>query len=108
MQVAEMFRPVLGDEAPVAIRAYDGSASAPAGVDPVATLRALAYNAPGPWPGILRDHHTVLTRQLHAHLRWRNANARHPDILTAQRRERARIRSEKGIRWGGQPITQAA
>ena len=38
MQVAEMFRPVLGDDAPVAIRAYDGSASAPAGVDPVATI----------------------------------------------------------------------
>lgn len=36
---------------------------------------------------------------LHTYLRWRNANARHPDILAAQRRERARIRSEKGIRW---------
>ncbi len=56
------------------------------------------------------DHpnHTVATRALHAYLRWRNANARHPDVLAAQRRERARIRSEKGIRWGGQPITQAA
>lgn len=45
-------------------------------------------------------NHTVLTRDLHAHLRWRNANARHPDVLAAQRRERARIRSEKGHRWG--------
>ncbi len=56
------------------------------------------------------DHanHTVQTRALHAYLRWRNANTRHPDVLAAQRRERARIRSEKGIRWGGQPITQAA
>ncbi|MEU6646855.1 hypothetical protein ABZ863_30550 [Saccharomonospora sp. NPDC046836] len=53
-------------------------------------------------------NHTMLAHQLHAHLRWRNANARHPDILAAQRRELARIRSEKGIRWGGQPITQAA
>jgi hypothetical protein len=31
-----------------------------------------------------------------------------PDILAAQRRERARIRSEKGIRWGGWPIIVAA
>jgi hypothetical protein len=29
--------------------------------------------------------------------------ATHPDVLAAQRRERARIRSEKGIRWGGRP-----
>jgi hypothetical protein len=27
--------------------------------------------------------------------RRRNRNARHPDVLSAQRRERARIRSEK-------------
>jgi hypothetical protein len=38
----------------------------------------------------------VQTRALHAYLRWRNA--RHPDVLAAQRKERARIRSEKGIR----------
>lgn len=30
------------------------------------------------------------------------------DLLAAQRKERARIRSEKGIRWGGRPITAAA
>nr|WP_223874725.1 hypothetical protein [Salinispora oceanensis] len=42
-----------------------------------------------------------------AYLRWRNANARHPDILAAQRRERARIRSERQRRWG-QPATRAA
>ncbi|MGW3996300.1 transposase [Amycolatopsis sp. NPDC004772] len=56
------------------------------------------------------DHpnHPVLARRLHDYLRWRNANARHPDVLSAQRRERARIRSEKGIRWGGQPLTTAA
>lgn len=46
-------------------------------------------------------NHSVQTRSLHAYLRWRNRNARHPDVLAAQRRERARIRSEKGIRWGG-------
>jgi transposase len=53
-------------------------------------------------------NHTVQTRVLHRYLDWRNANARHPDVLAAQRRERARIRSEKGIRWGGRPITTAA
>ena len=48
------------------------------------------------------DHpnHTVLTRRLHAHLRWRNTNARDPDLLAAQRRERARVRSQRGRRWG--------
>lgn len=45
-------------------------------------------------------NHVVLTRRLQAHLRWRNANTRHPDVLAAQRRERARVRAEKGHRWG--------
>ena len=53
-------------------------------------------------------NHTVLTRDLQAHLRWRNAHARHPDILAAQRRERARIRSEKGHRWGRPKIKNQA
>jgi hypothetical protein len=55
------------------------------------------------------DHanHPALIRHLHRYLRWRNANARHPDVLTAQRRERARIRSERQRRWG-QPATRAA
>ena len=55
------------------------------------------------------DHpgHTVLTRKLQAYLRWRNANARHPDVLAAQRRERARIRSERHQRWG-RPKPKAA
>jgi transposase len=48
-------------------------------------------------------NHTVLARRLHAYLRWRNANARHPDVLAAQRRERARIRSERQQRWGRPP-----
>jgi transposase len=52
-------------------------------------------------------NHTVLTRDLHAYLRWRNANARHPDVLAAQRRERARIRSERHQRWG-RPRAKAA
>ncbi|MBV1851876.1 transposase [Catellatospora sp. NEAU-YM18] len=56
------------------------------------------------------DHsnHTAQTRALHAYLRWRNANARHPDVLAAQRRERARVRGEEGVRWGGRPLTAAA
>ena len=48
------------------------------------------------------DHpnHVALARRLQAYLRWRNANARDPDVLAAQRRERARVRSETGHRWG--------
>ncbi|WP_369229025.1 IS630 family transposase [Streptomyces sp. R21] len=53
-------------------------------------------------------NHTVQTRTLHSYLRWRNANARHSDVLAAERKERARIRSEKGTRWGGRPLTTAA
>jgi transposase len=52
-------------------------------------------------------NHVVLTRRLHAHLRWRNANARDPELLAAQRRERARVRAEKGRRWG-RPAPRAA
>jgi hypothetical protein len=52
-------------------------------------------------------NHTVLARRLHAYLRWRNANARHPDVLAAQRHERARIRSERQQRWG-RPRPKAA
>ncbi|WP_338060790.1 IS630 family transposase [Streptomyces viridochromogenes] len=52
--------------------------------------------------------HPAQTQALHRYLRWRNANARHPDVLAAQRKERARIRSEKGIRWGGRPLPNAA
>ena len=45
-------------------------------------------------------NHTVLARRLQAYLRWRNAHARHPDVLAAQRRERARVRSGRQQRWG--------
>lgn len=48
-----------------------------------------------------RADHAEQTRDLHAYLVWRNANNRHPDVIAAQRRERARVRSEKGLRWGG-------
>ena len=42
------------------------------------------------------DHpsHAVLARKSQDYLRWHNANASHLDILAAQRRERARIRSQ--------------
>lgn len=53
-------------------------------------------------------NHTVQTRNLHAYLRRRNANARHRDVLATERKERARIRSEKGIRWGGRLLRTAA
>jgi len=52
-------------------------------------------------------NHVVLTRRLHAYLRWRNRNARDPELLEAQRRERARVRSERRQRWG-RPKPQAA
>lgn len=45
-------------------------------------------------------NHVVLTRCLHKYLRWRNAHARDPAVLAAQRRERARVRSERHHRWG--------
>jgi transposase len=52
-------------------------------------------------------NHTVLARKLQAYLRWRNANARHPDVLAAQRRERARVRSQRQRRWA-RPTSQVA
>jgi hypothetical protein len=52
-------------------------------------------------------NHTVLAREMQKYLRWRNANARHPDVLAAQRRERARVRGERQHRWG-RPRAKAA
>jgi transposase len=51
--------------------------------------------------------HTVLAQVVQDYLRWRNANARHPDVLAAQRRERAKVRSERQQRWG-RPRPKAA
>lgn len=70
-------------------------------------------------------NHLSQTRAPHACLRRRNANAGHPEVLAAQRRERARIRSEKAsggvdapsaqqpdqepaIQAVGAPVTRAA
>jgi len=52
-------------------------------------------------------NHVVLIRRLHDYLQWRNANARDPEVLEAQRRERRRVRSEKQQRWG-HPNKEAA
>jgi transposase len=48
------------------------------------------------------DHpdHPALGRALRKYLRWRNAHTRDPRILEAERRHRARIRSEQQRRWG--------
>ena len=40
-------------------------------------------------------NHVVLTRRLHDHLRWRNTHASHPELLLAQRRERAESEPRK-------------
>jgi hypothetical protein len=55
------------------------------------------------------DHrnHPALARKLQDCLRWRNAHARHPGVLAAQRRERARLRSERQQRRG-RPKPEAA
>ena len=52
-------------------------------------------------------NHVVSTRRLHFYLRWRNTHVRAPEHLEAQRRERARVRSERQQRWG-RPKPQAA
>jgi transposase len=55
------------------------------------------------------DHssHLVVAKKIHAYLRWRNDHAKHPDVLAAQRTERARIRSERQRRWD-RPVARAA
>ena len=48
------------------------------------------------------DHtdHPALARAIRSYLRWRNANTRDPALLEAERRQRARVRSEHQRRWG--------
>lgn len=48
------------------------------------------------------DHadHPALGRAIRSYLRWRNAHTRDPELLAAERRHRARIRSEQQRRWG--------
>jgi len=62
----------------------------------------------GPLPSFVmgasnHPNRVVLARKLQEYLRWRNANTRHPDVLAAQRRERARFRSERQQKWGWTP-----
>jgi hypothetical protein len=44
--------------------------------------------------------HPALARDLQAYLHWRNTHHRHPAVLAAQRRQHARVRSERRQRWG--------
>ena len=48
------------------------------------------------------DHpdHPALARAVRSYLHWRNAHTRDPELLAAERRHRARIRSEHQRRWG--------
>ncbi|GGT84456.1 hypothetical protein [Streptomyces lateritius] len=52
-------------------------------------------------------NHIVLARRLQDCLRWRNANVRPPDVLAAQRRERAKVRRKRQQRWS-RPRPKAA
>jgi len=56
--------------------------------------------------GSNHPNHRALTGHLHRYLRSGNANARHFDVLAAQRCVRARIRIERQRRWA-QPATRA-
>jgi transposase len=48
------------------------------------------------------DHrnHPALARAIRNYVRWRNTHTRDPKVLEAQRRHRAKIRSEAQRRWG--------
>ena len=48
------------------------------------------------------DHlnHPVLTRRIHAYLRWRNEHRRDPEVLALERKRRAQMRAEQQRRWG--------
>jgi hypothetical protein len=51
--------------------------------------------------------HPALAHDLQSYPHWRNTHRRDPAVLTAQRRERARIRGERRQRWG-RPHPKAA
>ena len=56
------------------------------------------------------DHpnHTVQTRALHAYLRWRNNNARHPTSWRPNDANAHASAARGVIRWGGRPLPAAA
>jgi hypothetical protein len=64
-------------------------------------LRSFVINNSDP------PNHIVLARDIQSYLRWRSTHRRDPALLEAHRRERARIHSERGHRWG-HPRTPAA
>ncbi|GGW70118.1 hypothetical protein GCM10010320_59320 [Streptomyces caelestis] len=49
-------------------------------------------------------NHAVQARQLHRSLRWRNQNARHPDVLAAQGRERRQEVSAPPVSSAGRRV----
>ena len=55
------------------------------------------------------DHpdHRALGRAIRNYLRWRNTHTRDPEVLAAERRHRAKIRSEAQRRWGHPRATAA-
>ena len=55
------------------------------------------------------DHadHPALANAIRTYLHWRNTHTRDPQVLDAERRHRANIRSEAQRRWG-HPRTPAA
>jgi DDE superfamily endonuclease len=55
------------------------------------------------------DHvdHPALARAIRKYVRWRNTHTRDPEVLAAERRHQAKIRSETQRRWG-HPRTVAA
>lgn len=61
----------------------------------------------GSSPWRIRTTAAIPRRVGPAYRGWRNAHARHPDVLAAQRKEsaRARIRSEKDTCWGGRSLS---
>ena len=66
----------------------------------VSSRRSSVRYGPLSWITRTTANHPALARRLQDYLRWRNAHARHPGVLAAQRRERARVRSERQQRWG--------
>lgn len=46
-------------------------------------------------------NHRALAARLHAHLRWRNRNARDPELLKVLRAEQRKLRSERALRRAG-------
>ncbi len=76
-------------------------------IGPVTGSGSAANKCPDRLP-VTYLNHPVQTRSLHTYLRWSTTNARHRDILAAERKERGHIRSETGIRWGGRSLEIAA